>query len=194
MIALALALAAGQPATPPAVVPTPTASAPAPIDPARQKAATELLDALMPPATRAQMLEGMIRPMMANMTRGLTQDPGFAAAIGSDERVKVLFGEFLEQQNERGLTMLRAGLPGMISAMANAYARHFDVAQLRELKAFFETPTGRAYMRESAAIMSDPDVAEWQRTMAAQSMAHIRTDMADFMKKISELSPKTDKP
>jgi hypothetical protein len=74
--------------------------------------------------------------------------------------------------------------------MARAYARRFDVAQMREIKAFFQTPTGRLYMQQSYTIMADPDVGTWQRTMMANSMTGVQADVADFAKQIAALEPK----
>lgn len=168
----------------------PAAATPAAIDPARIAAARELIDLLMPPATRAQMMEGMMTPMLANLRQGMTQNPDFAGAMNGDARVKSLFDTFMQRQQERTMTLLRTSLPGMSDAMARAYARRFDVAQMREIKAFFLTPTGRLYMQQSYTIMADPDVAAWQRTMMATSMTGVQADVADFAKQIAALEPK----
>jgi hypothetical protein len=78
----------------------------------------------------------------------------------------------------------------MVPAMAAAYARRFDVAQLREIRRFFETPVGRAYVRGSATIMSDPDVAAWQRGLMASSMSGVQEDVAAFAKQVAALEKK----
>ena len=160
------------------------------VDPARLSAAHELIDILMPPATRAQMVEGMMTPMLANLRQGMTQNPDFAKAMNADPRVKALFDTFMARQQARTMTMMRDALPGMSDAMARAYARRFDVAQMRDIKAFFGTPTGRLYMQQSYTIMADPDVGAWQRTMMANSMTGVQADVADFAKQIAALEPK----
>jgi hypothetical protein len=159
-------------------------------DPARLTAARDLIDILMPPATRAQMVESMMTPMLANLRQGMTQNPDFAKAMNGDPRVKALFDTFMARQQTRTTTMMRDALPGMSDAMARAYARRFDVAQMREIKAFFQTPTGRLYMQQSYTIMADPDVGAWQRTMMANSMTGVQADVADFAKQIAALEPK----
>ncbi len=165
------------------------ASASAP-DPSRLAAARDLIDVLMPPATREQMVQGMMTPMLANLQKGMTENHEFVTAMQADPRVKALFDTFMDRQQTRTVAMMRDALPGMSDAMARAYARRFDLAQMRELKAFFLTPTGRTYMQQSYTIMSDPDVAAWQRSMMANSMGHVQADVADFVKQLAALEPK----
>jgi hypothetical protein len=157
------------------------------VDPARLAAARALIDVLMPPATREQMMQGMMTPMLANLRRGMEENPQFAASIGRDPRVKTMFDQFMTRQEARTTQLMRAALPGMVPAMAAAYARRFDVAQLQEIRAFFETPTGRTYMQASFTIMSDLDVAAWQRQLMAQSMGHVQEDVAAFAKQVAAL-------
>jgi len=151
-------------------------------DPARLAAARELIDVLMPPASRAQMIEAMIAPMLGNLQQGMAQSPMFSSAMADHPEMQTRFATFLARQQARTMTLMRDGLPGMVEAMARAYARRFDVAQCRDIKAFFATPSGRAYMQQSLTIMSDPDVAAWQRTMMQSSMANMQADVAEFAK------------
>lgn len=160
------------------------------VDPARLAAARALIDVLMPPATRDQMIVGMMTPMLANMRQAFTNSPEFAAALGADPRVKALFDQFMARQEARTTELIRQALPGMFPAMANAYARRFDLQQLRDIRAFFETPSGRSYMQASFTIMSDPDVAAWQRQMMTQSMSHVQDDVTAFVQQITALEGK----
>lgn len=191
VMAAGLALLASVPAAA-QLAPAPQA-APAP-DPARLKAARALLDLLMPPATREQMIGGMMTPMLANIQRGFSDNPAFARAIGADPQMKAMFDSFMQRQLARTTETIRAGLPGMIEAMTRAYARRFDVAQLDELRRFFGTPTGQAYMREGLTIMADPDVAAWQREMMSRSMSQVQADVADFARQVAASEQKRGKP
>ncbi|MEG3164483.1 DUF2059 domain-containing protein [Sphingomonas sp. PB2P19] len=168
------------------VAPAPAAA----LDPARLAVARELIDLLMPPATRAQLVENMMTPMLTNMRQGMAQNPDFAKAMGDDPRVKTLFDQFMARQQTRTMDLMRTSLPGMSDAMARAYARRFDVAQMRDLKTFFMTPSGRAYTQQSYTIMSDPDIGAWQRTMMTDSMGHMQSDIADFAKQVAALQEK----
>ena len=128
--------------------------------------------------------------MFDNMRRGLSDNPRFAEAIGSDPKVRALFDEFMTRQMARTTDTLRASLPGMVDAMARAYARRFDVAQMAEVRRFFETPTGRAYMQASTTIMADPDIARWQRDMMARTMGDVQGDVAEFVRRAGALDAK----
>lgn len=157
------------------------------VDPARLTAARDLIDVIMPPATRDQMLDGMVRPMIANVQRNMVENPQFAKVFDSDPRAQDLFKHFMQQQTDRSLAMMRSNMPGMWEAMARAYARRLDVAQMREIKAFFETPTGRTYMQQSLTMMNDPDVLTWQGAMIRESMTHLQADVADFAHQVASL-------
>ena len=178
MLAIAAALALGTVTAQAQTVAAPVGSAP---DPARLAAARSLIELMLPAAQRDQMMEGMIRPMMANIHQSMEQVPGFNDAIGKEPKVKEAFVRFLTAQEERSLASLRAGMPGLVEAMAAAYARRFDLKQIAEIRAFFETPTGRVYMAASYTIMSDPDILAWQRDLMARSMTHIQEDAAKFI-------------
>jgi len=160
-------------------------------DRARQAAAAELIDLIFPPATREQMIDTMMRSTLANIQQAMLQDGAVAKLMGDDPRARKLFEDFLVAQQKRSSEVMHTSLPGMSAAMANAYARRFDVSQLRDLKTFFETPTGRAYMQASMTIMSDPDVAAWQRDVMKRSMSNLQTDAAEFAKQLSAIG--TDK-
>ena len=178
---LGVALLAGAVAPSATRAQAPAAAVAAP-DPARLAAARELIDVLMPPESRAQMIEAMIAPMLGNLQQGMAQSPMFSSAMAEHPEMQTRFATFLERQQVRTMTLMRDGLPSMVDAMARAYARRFDVAQCRDIKAFFATPSGRAYMQQSLTIMADPDVAAWQRSMMESSMAHMQADVAEFAK------------
>lgn len=168
----------------------PPAPASAPVDPARLTAARSVIDQIFPPATRAQMVQGMMTAMMGNIRQSMSRNPQFASAIESDARVKALFDRFLDRQMTRSNEVMRAGLPGMADAMAHAYARRFTLAQLHDLSVFFASPTGQVYTQASLTIMSDPDVAAWQGGLMNQTMSHLQQDIADFTKEVLPVRPR----
>ena len=187
MAAMMLALMA------PATAQAQRAPAPAPAsaiapDAARVVAARELIDILMPPETRDQMIDGMMRPMLANIQGAMRSDPSFAAMIGDDPKVQAAFDQFIARQQQQTTATMREALPGMVPAMANAYARRFDVQQLHDIRTFFETPTGKAYMRASFTIMSDPDIQAWQHDLMTRSMARLQQDVAAFVRQTEAAS------
>ncbi len=184
--ALLLAIAAPEvvAAQTPTVPPTAPVAAP---DAARVAAAGRLLDVILPPATREETLRGMMQPMVDNLRSSMTQNADFQAALDQNVKLKILFDQFVAKQEQRIGAMMHDMLPGMVTVMTNAYARRFDVAQLNEIRRFFETPTGRAYMQASLTIMSDPDVAAWQRQLTTTAMARAQEDIAEFTKAAAAL-------
>lgn len=177
MIALALALAAPVAAQ---AAPAPTAAP----DPAKLAAARALIDVVMPPEARDGMVDAMLRPMMANLQQGLMSNPMFQKDMADPKR-RAVFDRFLAQRNEATLAKLRAGLPGMFTAMERAYARRFTIEQMADAQAFFATPSGRAYMREGMTIMSDPDVQAWQRTLMQDAMGDMRGEIAQLIAELA---------
>lgn len=174
-------------------VPVATSAGQPAVDPARLTAARALLETMLPPAQRDRIMDGIIRPMMANLRQSMAQAPGFGDMLGKDPKVAAAFDRFVKGQEDRTVDIVRAGMPGMIEAMARAYARRFDVAQIAEIRAFFETPTGRAYVAASYSIMSDPDIQAWQRDLVARSMAHMQEDVGKFIADLSASQPPEQK-
>src|SRR3546814_15125821 len=76
--------------------------------------------------------------------------------------------------------------------MARAYARRFTVAQLGEIETFFRTPTGRIYVTESMNIMSDPDIAAWQRQSIASSMERPPAELEWLSQELKDEGVQTD--
>jgi hypothetical protein len=157
------------------------------VDPARLALARRVVDTIMPPATREQMMGAMLTPMMANLRQGMSQNPDFAKMMGSDPQIAAAFERYMQRQQNQSIEMIRASLPQMATAMSRAYARRFDVTQLAEIERFFQTSTGRAYMQASMTIMADTDVGAWQRTMMNDAMSHVQQDTAEFVKEITTI-------
>ena len=74
--------------------------------------------------------------------------------------------------------------------MTHAYARRFTVAQMGEMRTFFETPTGQVYINQAATIVNDPDVAKWQRDLMASAMGKIPGEVDAMIAEIRALPPK----
>ena len=160
------------------------------IDPARVATARSLLDVVMPPTKRDGMIDSMLKGMMANLSQMMVNSPKLKAAYEGDPRAGTIFQRFFVQQQQSTIAMLKENFPGMVDARARAYARRFTTAQMGELSAFFETPTGRLYIDQAATIASDPDVANWQRDLMTKSMARIPADVDAMMAEIKARPPK----
>ena len=160
------------------------------IDPVRVAAARTLLDVVMPPTKRDGMIDSMMKGMMANLSQMMVNSPKMKAAYEGDPRAGAVFQRFFARQQQSTVAMLKENFPGMVDAMARAYARRFTTAQMSEMRTFFETPTGRLYIDQATTIVSDPDVAAWQRDLMTKSMARIPADVDAMMAEIKALPPK----
>ncbi len=169
------------------VAPAPTQPAYAEPEPARLEAARELLEILMPAGEREATIIAMIEPMMANLEAGILQSLESEANFANTPGAQSLFLEFMAAQRAREVELATANLPGMMEAMARAYARRFSRRDMRDIGEFFGSDAGRAYLSQSNTIMADPDVAAWQRQTMAQSMQQLQTDLPNFMARLSQL-------
>lgn len=149
---------------------------------ARLPAATALIEVMMPKGFYAEMMSEMMTSTMGPMlgmlsgAQGaeivlgsrLNVDPEVTAALSDEEKAELarLLDPSFEQ---RGTVvqdiiqdmMVEAAVliePGFKEGMAKAYAIRFDDAQLSDIGAFFETPTGSVYARENMRLMADPQV------------------------------------
>lgn len=162
----------------------------APLDPARVTAARTLLDVVMPPTKREGMIDAIMKGMMSNLSQSMLNSPQMKAAYEADPRAGEIFQRFFQRQQANSLAMLKTNFPGMMEAMANAYARRFSVTQMAEMRSFFETPTGQVYIDQAPTVVNDPDVAKWQRTLMTSAMAKMPAEIDAMMAEIRALLPK----
>jgi hypothetical protein len=180
------------------LLPMPVAAqvaAPAPVpvsapDPSRVVVARRLMDQIMPPATRDQMMRSMMGAMSQNMVGALRQNAQLRTSLEKLPGAQAVFDRFLQRQMEIGTQDLVANLPTMLDAMAKAYARRFTLVQLKEMGVFFATPTGQAYLMQAPTIMSDPDVGVWMNQLMTRSMQRLPEQMAKLKADIEALDKK----
>ena len=161
----------------------------APVDPERLASAKALMDQIMPPATRNQMISSVIQSMMGTMMNALRQDPDIAA-VEADPKAQPVFDSFLRRQQEQITQQMVANLPGMLDAMAHAYARRFTLAQLHDMAVFFATPSGQAYLSQAPTIMGDPDVAAWMGDLMRSSKQRMPGEIARLVAELKALDAK----
>ncbi|WP_156493921.1 DUF2059 domain-containing protein, partial [Erythrobacter sp. HI0028] len=91
-------------------------------------------------------------------------------ALGEDEQAELtaMLDPAYEARGDAMVEVLTLRMGGMFSAMeapmreglSKAYAVRFDEGQLADIAAFFATPTGSEYARESMALFADPQVMQ----------------------------------
>jgi hypothetical protein len=174
-----------------ALAATPALAQTAP-DPARLAAAKALVEAALPPSQRDTMIRGMITPIMNNMRASMEQSPEMAKMF-ENPKAREIFSRYLDKQNETSLEALRQSFPAMADAMASAYARHFTVAQLNEVRAFYLTPTGKAFIAEVPAVMADPELAAVQRKMMSDMLARLPDSLKQLTAELEALDQSPNK-
>ncbi|ASP29101.1 hypothetical protein CHH26_01615 [Qipengyuania flava] len=148
---------------------------------ARLPAAQAVVGEMMPDGFYGEMMAGMMDKMLLPMLTMFSQ-PEFV--LGARLTVDAEAIEALEEAEQAELTamldpayqargdamvaVLTSRMGGMFTAMegpmreglSKAYAVRFDDAQLADIAAFFATPTGGEYARESMALFADPQVMQ----------------------------------
>lgn len=175
-LALALALLPAAPAL--------AQQAAAAVDPVRLAAAERVIDTMLPPAEREAMIDGMMGPMLQATWQGMMESPGMAGLTKDPESEQIIRAH-MDRVAKRANDQLKQMMPGMMIAMSRAYARRFTTSQLDEITAFFRTPTGKVYARESTRIMGDPDVQAWQRESARKMMEHMPQDAEELQRALA---------
>jgi len=160
------------------------------VDPARLAAAKALMDQIMPPATRNQMVSSMMASMNQMMLQGIRQNPELSAMLEKEPGATAVFERFMQRQQAFQTDQLTQNLPAMLDAMAHAYARRFTLPQLHDIAAFFATPSGQTYLAQAPTIMSDPDVAAWMGALMKNSMQQIPARIAELMTDLKAINGK----
>jgi hypothetical protein len=155
-------LAAQSPPPAPAPAPEPAA--------ANVAAAAEVVDLILPPTMRDQMMEQLMGAMMQGMTNAMMESPELREAFQREPRARPVFENALARQQTETMTLIKSEMPGMVTAMTRAYARRFSLAELADMKRFFASPSGQAYVQKSPTVMSDPDVMRWSQAMITRAL------------------------
>lgn len=169
------------------------AKATIPIDSERLSLARQSIDFIWPLGTYERMMSGPMDQMMDQMM-GSVFDTKLKDVVGADGK------EMSEEDRKVAETTMRDAIarkdphfeermritnqvmmaeiggvmtkvePAVREGLANAYAKKFTGAQLRDLNAFFATPTGRVYAAESMMLYMDPEVMKSMMAMLPEFM------------------------
>ena len=148
---------------------------------ARLPAAQAVVGQMMPDGFYGEMMGGMmdkmLRPMLSMFSQPefvlgarLAVEAEAVEALGEDEQAELtaMLDPAYEARGDAMVEVLTLRMGGMFSAMeapmreglSKAYAVRFDEGQLADIAAFFATPTGSEYARESMALFADPQVMQ----------------------------------
>lgn len=148
---------------------------------ARLPAAQAVVGEMMPDGFYGEMMAGMmdkmLRPMLTMFSQPefvlgarLTVDAEAIEALEEAEQAELtaMLDPAYQARGDAMVAVLTSRMGGMFTAMegpmreglTKAYAVRFDDAQLADIAAFFATPTGGEYARESMALFADPQVMQ----------------------------------
>ena len=129
----------------------------------------------------ASFLGSMLRNMISGIVDGT---PGLKQELDTKPRVKAVFDSFIARQQSLSEADINKGLPALVEAYAHAYARNFSQDELVRIKTFVSTEAGTKFMQRGNMLMSDPDVAGWQRRVTEQEAARQQSELATFQRNL----------
>ncbi len=155
-----------------------SAAVPAEADTAKLVEARAIIAVVFPPAQRQQMTDKMLNditaPMRANFPKAAMEDPGLHAIVD----------DFINQSLAAQRPLMARHFPALLEAMATAYTREFSLAELKDIHAFADTPSGRHYLSKSTAMIGDPAVMKVNAAIVADAQATGAPMLADFKAKL----------
>lgn len=183
--ALALSLLIASPAA--AQTPPPPAAT---IEPGRLALATTVVDKVFPVGTYKRLMGGTMDRLIAGIVDAAGTMPirQLAALGGLSEaqarelpdtslaQITAIYDPDYRERTRLTMRVMMDAMSGVMTrfeprvrvALARAYARRFDVAQLTDLDTFFRTPTGALYAHESMAIYMDPELLEEMQSLTPE--------------------------
>lgn len=180
-----------------------------PVDPARLAAARQVIDQVWPLGTYERIMRAVMDQMVNGTMASMYDMPAdtFAKGLkadGPDKSTGKTFRQvlaeddpFFEERMRRSMNVMMGEMTALMNevepdvrvAFANAYARRLTVAQLNDLHAFFQTPTGRIYARESMTLMMGPDMMKAMQAFAPKMIERMPTIMAKVEAATKDLPP-----
>ena len=100
------------------------------------------------------------------------------AKFANDPGAKAILDRSLDAYLVKAKALTRSYVPGLIDAIAHAYAREFSNEELDAMGAFFISPAGKHYMSRSMAVLNDRDVAAANRRLF-ESVQPLIAEMRD---------------
>jgi hypothetical protein len=132
--------------------------------------ARAIIDVMMPPAKRPEIFAALTSTIMTQMRANATRqmlDPG----------LRQIIGDFLDTVPARMAPVTEKHIPALVDAMVQAYAREFTLDELRQIRAFADSPAGGHYLSRSTALVADPYVVA-----ANQNYLKEATDLATSLR------------
>lgn len=124
--------------------------------------ARAIIEIMYPSAERQKTFDKLMTDISAQFRQSVPPD------TLTDPGLNAIVHEFLDSSMRRVRPVLHKHLPDTMAAMAVAYTNEFSLAELKDIHAFAQTPSGRRYLSRSVAIISDPAVAKVNSAMMTE--------------------------
>lgn len=176
-------------------VASPVFAQPAPVaamaepDPDRLAAAARLVEVVLPPALREQMIEQTTSAMVANVGNGVMASPQMVAAFEKEPRARPIFERYMARVADDTRTMMRDMMPDMMTVMKRYYARQLTVPQLNEVHDFYATPSGQKFALAAAGVMADAEYGRLMQTTMAKVMERAPAQAKAMTDELKALGP-----
>lgn len=142
------------------------AQQPAPKGPPPSAAQVQLARDIIDASGAARAFDGIIPSIMQQAYASfLQQNPDLQKPLV--EAITAIRGDFEKRQ------------PEIVALMATAYASHFTEAELKELIAFYRSPTGMKLVKELPAVLEESfaRAREWGAKTSEEFIAALRVEM-----------------
>jgi hypothetical protein len=141
--------------------------------------ARAIMELMFPPAEREQTFGVLIGQAVEQFRASVPVDSV------TDPQLRAILERHFDSIPERLGPTISRHLPKIIEATASAYTHEFTLAELKDIHAFAQSPSGEHYLNRSAALVGDPDVA----TVNTAFFAEVQEIQAAFQNDlITELS------
>lgn len=115
--------------------------------------ARAIMEIMFPPAEREQTFGVMMAQVVDQFRASIPTD------TITDPQLRAIMDRYLDAIPERLGPAVATHLPKILEATASAYTHEFTLAELKDIHAFAQSPSGQHYLKRSTALVGDPDVA-----------------------------------
>lgn len=154
--------------------------------------ARAIMEIAFPPSDREQTFATLMAQVGDQFRDSLPTD-GI-----TDPQLLAILDRYLGSIPERLGPTVRTHLPNIIEATAVAYTNEFTLAELQDIRAFAESPSGKRYLQRSTALVGDPavaaantafftDVQEIQAAFQGELIQDLSTYLAEHPEAAAEL-------
>lgn len=158
-------------------------------DAERLAAATKLVDVVLPPALREQMIEQTVSAMVANVGKAVMGSPQLLAAFGKEPRAQPVFERYMTRQADETRAMMRETMPGIVTVMARYYARQLTLPQIKDAHDFYATPSGQKFALTASGVMADPEYGQLMQSSMRRVMEHMPAQAKALSDELKALEP-----